>query len=119
MINELQSNKDLLLTITERDVGNIYNNLKEQVYQICPKQFKPILNNYISANEKKWISTIENYIDIAVESSFPSEETTLEEAIANMNELVNTTIAGFIEDKLKIDPQTLGIVAQLFFGQNV
>lgn len=118
-MNELENNKAILLNMTERDVGNIYNNLKGQLYKSCPKQFQFILNNYIQANENKWIKTIDNYIDIAIENSFPNETTTLEEAILNMNTMINDIINVFIQEKLKIDPQTLGVAIQLLLGKSI
>lgn len=118
-MTELERNKEILTTMLEKDAGNIYEKLRESALKVIPVQFKPIANNYLKANEKKWLKKMEEYCSMLAETSFPSPETTLEEALANAEESLNAFIGGFLQSKLGIDQGSINIVLNMLLGVGI
>ena len=116
--NQLIENKKILQNMLERDVGNIYVKLRDNVLSMTNKQplMKKMAANYISANEKQWLAKLDEQIELIVEASFINPQTTLNEAIVTATDLINTAIGQFLESKLNIPMSTVQIGLQTLFG---
>ena len=117
----LVDGKQILVNILERDVGNLYSSLYDAVLNSLNGQplVKKMVENYISANQDKWISKLEEQIQIIADASFPTAETTLEEAVVNANDLANVSISQFLESKFNLSLDSVNVVLNVLFGSKL
>lgn len=111
--------KQILQQMVDRDAGNIYGGVRDLALKAVPKQFKGFAMNYLRSNEKKWLNSIDDVVEMLVDSSFPTQDTTLEEGIENFNALLNGYVEGALEDKLGIQPESLKIIFQMLPQQGM
>lgn len=111
--------KEIFRSMLERDVGNLYDNIRGSLLDMIPNGFKPVIHNYLRANEETWINKLQEYCDMLVETSFIDPNATIEEAMENASITINGAISDFLVDKLEIPENVLHIAVPLLFGTNI
>lgn len=108
MIDKIIDDKEIFRQIIERDVGNLYESLRDYTVEAFP-QYRSIVQGLIKSNESKWLDFLQTKVDMLVEASFTNPESTLEEALKNANNIVNGIISNWLSSSLGLPKDVVTI----------
>lgn len=88
------SEKELFKGTVEREIENLYNPLRTTLLSKYP-----LLSGYVAAKEKEIFPQIDSFLDTAMNLSFPTEETTLEEGRENFKLYAKEVLKEYLVSK--------------------
>ena len=92
--------------MVDREILNTYMGVKSLLLSSIPSNLSGMAQTIIKPYEQKWINNINSKVDVAMELSFPTPETTLEEGMDNLNNILNEGLKMIMRDKLNL-PESL------------
>lgn len=95
--------------MVDREILNTYMGVKELIFSNISPKINTMVQTMVKPYESKWIQAINDKVDIAMEMSFPSDETPLEEGLENLNNIINEGIKYVLREKLHLPEELVNI----------
>ena len=108
---DIQIARQTVQNVAERDVENIYKALRSKVSALTGKQplLKGLVDNYISSKEDSWVKSLQDLVNVSVESAFSNPEISIADATTKVNELLGLGIDSFLNKHLGFSLSSQGV----------